>query len=92
MSITMSAIGAALFAGGLGGHAGAGVVLRHAAQPYEPVELGLGAGVHDDDEVVEGGEAVLGEEGDVVDDDGVVGRRPSPVRGSGRRRGGGRSR
>ena len=47
---------------------------RHAAQPYQPVELGGGVGVHHDHQVVERGEAVLGQQRDVVDDDRVRAR------------------
>lgn len=68
--------GQPLRARGLGRHAGPRLGLVHAPEPYEPVELGPGGRVHDHDQVVERREAVLGEQGYVVDDD-VPGPRPA---------------
>src|SRR5690606_1334839 len=65
--------GAALLAGRLAGHAGAGVLLGHAAPLRQAVEPRLLGGVHHHDLVVHGGQAVLHQQRDVVDDDRVGG-------------------
>ena len=75
LSITMSAMASRLFTGRLGGHPGAGLVLRQAAA-REPGHLHILRHVDDDDHVEVRAALALGEQRDVVHDDRVRAARP----------------